>query len=181
MARGINKVIIVGNCGQDPETRYLPSGGAVTNMSLATSEAWKDKNTGEQQERTEWHKVVFFNRLGEIAGEYLKKGSKVYVEGSLRTRKWQGQDGSDRYTTEIVASEMQMLDSRGGQEGGGGGGGGYQQNRPQQNQGQQNQGQQNQGQQNQGQQNQGQQQQQNQAPRQQAPQGMDSFDDDIPF
>ncbi len=136
MARGINKVIIVGNCGQDPETRYLPSGGAVTNMSLATSEAWKDKNTGEQQERTEWHKVVFFNRLGEIAGEYLKKGSKVYVEGSLRTRKWQGQDGSDRYTTEIVASEMQMLDSRGGQEGGGGGGG-YQQNRPQQNQGQQ--------------------------------------------
>lgn len=175
MARGINKVIIVGNCGQDPETRYLPSGGAVTNMSLATSEAWKDKNTGEQQERTEWHKVVFFNRLGEIAGEYLKKGSKVYVEGSLRTRKWQGQDGSDRYTTEIVASEMQMLDSRGGQEGGGGGGG-YQQNRPQQNQGQQNQ-----GQQNQGQQNQGQQQQQNQAPKQQAPQGMDSFDDDIPF
>ena len=173
MARGINKVIIDGNCGQDPETRYLPSGGAVTNMSLATSESWKDKNTGEQQERTEWHKVVFFNRLGEIAGEYLKKGSKVYVEGSLRTRKWQGQDGSDRYTTEIVASEMQMLDSRGGQEGGGGGG--YQQNRPQQNQGQQNQGQQNQGQQNQGQQ------QQNQAPKQQAPQGMDSFDDDIPF
>ena len=168
MARGINKVIIVGNCGQDPETRYLPSGGAVTNMSLATSESWKDKNTGEQQERTEWHKVVFFNRLGEIAGEYLKKGSKVYVEGSLRTRKWQGQDGSDRYTTEIVASEMQMLDSRGGQEGGGGGG--YQQNRPQQNQGQQNQGQQNQGQQ-----------QQNQAPKQQSPQGMDSFDDDIPF
>jgi single-strand DNA-binding protein len=176
MARGINKVIIVGNCGQDPETRYLPSGGAVTNMSLATSEAWKDKNTGEQQERTEWHKVVFFNRLGEIAGEYLKKGSKVYVEGSLRTRKWQGQDGSDRYTTEIVASEMQMLDSRGGQEGGGGGGG-YQQNRPQQNQGQQNQGQM----QNQGQQNQGQQQQQSQAPKPQAPQGMDSFDDDIPF
>jgi single-strand DNA-binding protein len=168
MARGINKVIIVGNCGQDPETRYLPSGGAVTNVSLATSESWKDKNTGEQQERTEWHKVVFFNRLGEIAGEYLKKGSKVYIEGSLRTRKWQGQDGSDRYTTEIVASEMQMLDSRGGQEGGGGGG--YQQNRPQQNQGQQNQGQQNQGQQ-----------QQNQAPKQQAPQGMDSFDDDIPF
>jgi single-strand DNA-binding protein len=168
MARVINKVIIVGNCGQDPETRYLPSGGAVTNVSLATSESWKDKNTGEQQERTEWHKVVFFNRLGEIAGEYLKKGSKVYIEGSLRTRKWQGQDGSDRYTTEIVASEMQMLDSRGGQEGGGGGG--YQQNRPQQNQGQQNQGQQNQGQQ-----------QQNQAPKQQAPQGMDSFDDDIPF
>ena len=105
MARGINKVIIVGNCGQDPETRYLPSGGAVTNMSLATSEAWKDKNTGEQQERTEWHKVVFFNRLGEIAGEYLKKGSKVYVEGSLRTRKWQGQDGSDRYTQRLLPAK----------------------------------------------------------------------------
>ena len=112
MARGINKVILVGNIGKDPETRYMPSGGAVTNVTLATSESWKDKNSGEQQERTEWHRVVFFNRLGEIAGEYLKKGSKVYVEGSLRTRKWQGQDGQDRYTTEIVASEMQMLDSR---------------------------------------------------------------------
>jgi single-strand DNA-binding protein len=114
MARGINKVILIGNLGKDPETRYMPSGGAVTNVTLATSESWKDKNTGEQQERTEWHRVVFFNRLGEIAGEYLKKGSKVYVEGSLRTRKWQGQDGRDNYTTEIVASEMQMLDSRGG-------------------------------------------------------------------
>jgi single-strand DNA-binding protein len=114
MARGINKVILIGNLGKDPETRYMPSGGAVTNVTLATSESWKDKNTGEQQERTEWHRVVFFNRLGEIAGEYLKKGSKVYVEGSLRTRKWQGQDGQDRYTTEIVANEMQMLDSRGG-------------------------------------------------------------------
>ncbi|PVV12565.1 MAG: single-stranded DNA-binding protein [gamma proteobacterium symbiont of Ctena orbiculata] len=114
MARGINKVILIGNLGKDPETRYMPSGGAVTNVTLATSESWKDKNSGEQQERTEWHRVVFFNRLGEIAGEYLKKGSKVYVEGSLRTRKWQGQDGQDRYTTEIVASEMQMLDSRGG-------------------------------------------------------------------
>jgi single-strand DNA-binding protein len=117
MARGINKVIIVGNCGQDPETRYMPSGGAVTNLSLATSESWKDKNTGDQQERTEWHRVVFFNRLAEIVEQYVKKGSKVYVEGSLRTRKWQGQDGQDRYTTEIVASEMQMLDSRGGQGG----------------------------------------------------------------
>ena len=117
MARGINKVIIVGNCGQDPETRYLPSGGAVTNLSLATSETWKDKNTGDQQERTEWHRVVFFNRLAEIVEQYVKKGSKVYVEGSLRTRKWQGQDGQDRYTTEIVASEMQMLDGRGGQGG----------------------------------------------------------------
>jgi single-strand DNA-binding protein len=114
MARGINKVILIGNLGRDPETRYMPSGGAVTNVTLATSETWKDKNTGEPQERTEWHRVVFFNRLGEIAGEYLKKGSKVYVEGSLRTRKWQGQDGQDRYTTEIVASEMQMLDSKGG-------------------------------------------------------------------
>ena len=111
--RGVNKVILIGNLGADPETRYMPSGGAVTNIRLATSESWKDKNTGETQERTEWHRVVFFNRLGEIAGEYLKKGSKVYVEGSIRTRKWQGQDGQDRYTTEIVASEMQMLDSRG--------------------------------------------------------------------
>lgn len=114
MARGINKVILIGNLGKDPETRYMPSGGAVTNVTLATSESWKDKNTGEQQERTEWHRVVFFNRLGEIAGEYLRKGSKVYIEGSLRTRKWQGQDGQDRYTTEIVASDMQMLDSKGG-------------------------------------------------------------------
>ena len=114
MAKGINKVILIGNLGKDPETRYMPSGGAVTNITLATSETWKDKNTGEQQERTEWHRVVFFNRLAEIVAEYLKKGSKVYVEGSLRTRKWQGQDGQDRYTTEIIASEMQMLDSRGG-------------------------------------------------------------------
>ncbi len=113
-SRGVNKVILIGNLGKDPETRYMPSGGAVTNITLATSESWKDKNTGEQQERTEWHRVVFFNRLAEIAGEYLKKGSKVYIEGSLRTRKWQGQDGQDRYTTEIVANEMQMLDSRGG-------------------------------------------------------------------
>lgn len=117
MARGVNKVIIVGNCGQDPETRFMPSGGAVTNLSIATSESWKDKTSGEPQERTEWHRVVFFNRLAEIAGEYVKKGSKLYVEGSLRTRKWQGQDGQDRYTTEVVASEMQMLDSRGGQGG----------------------------------------------------------------
>ena len=117
MARGINKVILIGNLGKDPETRYLPSGGAVTNLTLATSESWKDKQTGQQQERTEWHRVVFFNRLAEIAAEYLKKGSKVYIEGSLRTRKWQGQDGQDRYTTEIVASEMQMLDSRGGTSG----------------------------------------------------------------
>lgn len=114
MARGVNKVILVGNLGKDPETRYMPSGGAVTNVTLATSESWKDKQSGQAQERTEWHRVVFFNRLAEIASEYLKKGSKVYVEGSLRTRKWQGQDGQDRYTTEIVASEMQMLDAKGG-------------------------------------------------------------------
>ena len=111
-SRGVNKVILVGNCGQDPESRQMPSGGAVTNLTLATSESWKDKSTGDQQERTEWHKIAFFGKLAEIVGEYVKKGSKVYVEGSLRTRKWQGQDGQDRYTTEIVASEMQMLDSR---------------------------------------------------------------------
>ena len=161
MARGVNKVIIVGNCGQDPETRFMPSGGAVTNLSVATSESWKDKTSGQPQERTEWHRVVFFNRLAEIAGEYVKKGSKLYVEGSLRTRKWQNKEGQDQYTTEIVASEMQMLDSRGGQ----GGGyqapqqGGYQQpaaqSKPQGGQ--------------------------QPAPQQQAPQGMDSFDDDIPF
>ena len=114
-SRGINKVILIGNLGKDPETRYMPNGGAVTNITVATSETWKDKQSGEQQERTEWHRVVFFNRLAEIAGEYLKKGSKVYIEGSLRTHKWQGQDGQDRYTTEIVANEMQMLDSRGEQ------------------------------------------------------------------
>ncbi len=123
-SRGVNKVILVGNLGQDPETRYMPSGGAVTNVSVATSETWKDKQTGQPQERTEWHRVVFFNRLAEIAGEYLRKGSKVYIEGSLRTRKWQGQDGKDNYTTEIVAAEMQMLDSRGGQGQGGGSYGG---------------------------------------------------------
>ncbi|WP_295437486.1 single-stranded DNA-binding protein [Thiolapillus sp.] len=115
-SRGINKVILVGNLGNAPETRFLPNGSAVTNITLATSETWKDKQTGEQQERTEWHRVVFFNRLAEIAGEYLKKGSKVYIEGSLRTRKWQGQDGQDRYTTEIIANEMQMLNRVNGQQ-----------------------------------------------------------------
>lgn len=125
-SRGINKVILVGNLGNDPEHRMLPSGGAVTNISIATSESWKDKNTGQPQERTEWHRVVFFNRLAEIAAEYLRKGSKVYVEGALRTRKWQDQQtGQDRYTTEIVASEMQMLDSRGGQGDGAMPGAGY--------------------------------------------------------
>ncbi len=114
MARGINKVILIGNLGKDPETRYMPNGGAVTNITVATSETWKDKQSGQKQERTEWHNVVFFNRLAEIVGEYLKKGSKIYLEGSLRTRKWQDKQGNDRYTTEIVGSEMQMLDSRGG-------------------------------------------------------------------
>ena len=169
MARGINKVILVGNLGQDPEVRYLPSGGAVTNISLATAESWKDKQTGQPQERTEWHRIVFFNRLAEIAGEYLKKGSQVYVEGKLQTRKWQDQSGQDRYTTEIVANEMQMLGGRAGM----GGDQGYAPNAgaaqpaasqpyapqpqsapapaPQS------------------------------APAPAAPQGMDSFDDDIPF
>lgn len=114
MARGVNKVILIGNLGQDPEVRYMPNGNAVANVTLATSESWKDKNSGELQERTEWHRIVFFRRLAEIAGEYLKKGSKVYVEGRLQTRKWQDQSGQDRYTTEIVADQMQMLDSRGG-------------------------------------------------------------------
>ena len=114
MARGINKVILVGNLGQDPETRAMPSGKAVTNVRIATSDAWKDKQTGEQKEQTEWHTVVFFDRLAEIAAEYLRKGSQVYVEGRLRTRKWQDKEGRDRYTTEIIANEMQMLGGRGG-------------------------------------------------------------------
>ena len=114
MAKGINKVILIGNVGGDPEVRYMPNGNAVTTLSIATSEVWKDKQTGDKQERTEWHRVVCFNRLGEIAGEYLKKGSKLYIEGSLRTRKWQDPQGQDRYTTEIIANELQMLDSKGG-------------------------------------------------------------------
>jgi len=126
MARGVNKVIVVGNLGGDPETRYMPSGSAVTNFTVATNESWKDKQTGEQKERTEWHKVAMFNRLAEIAAEYLRKGSQVYIEGKLRTRKWQGQDGQDRYTTEIIADEMQMLGGRGGAGGGGSFGGGQQ-------------------------------------------------------
>ena len=113
MARGINKVILVGNLGGDPETRYTASGAAITNITVATSESWRDKQSGETQERTEWHRVVFFNRLAEIAGEYLRKGRQVYIEGSLRTRKWQDQNGQDRWTTEIVANEMQMLGNRG--------------------------------------------------------------------
>lgn len=195
MARGVNKVILIGNLGNDPETKYMPSGNAVTNITVATSESWKDKNTGQQQERTEWHRVVFFNRLAEIAGEYLRKGSKVYLEGSLRTRKWQDQSGQDRYTTEIVASEMQMLDGRseGGYQQPQAGGfqqqapqqqapqQGYQQQQPQQapQQAPQQQYQQQAPQQGYQQNQQNQQPKQNAAP-QPAP-GMDDFDDDIPF
>ncbi len=170
MSRGINKVILVGNLGNDPETRYMPNGNAVTNITIATSDSWKDKQSGEQQERTEWHRVVFFNRLAEIAGEYLRKGSQVYVEGRLQTKKWQDNNGNDRYTTEIVASEMQMLGGRAGGGGNMGGdqqyggdsmGGGGEQRAPTSKPAQQ----------------------QNQ-PQQSQPQksgGMDDFDDDIPF
>lgn len=114
MARGVNKVIIVGNLGNDPDTKYMPSGSAVTNLSVATNESWKDKQTGEQKDRTEWHRVAMFGRLAEIAAEYLRKGSQVYIEGKLRTRKWQDQQGNDKYSTEIIADEMQMLGGRGG-------------------------------------------------------------------
>jgi single-strand DNA-binding protein len=113
----VNKVILIGNLGRDPETRYMPDGGAITNITIATSHQWKDKATGDKKEETEWHKVAFFGRLAEIAGEYLKKGSPVYVEGRLRTRKWQDKEGADRYSTEIVADVMQMLGSRGGSAG----------------------------------------------------------------
>lgn len=123
MARGINKVILIGNLGQDPEVRFTPSGTAVANLSLATTDTWMDRQSGQRQERTEWHRLVMFNKTAEIAQQYLKKGSKIYVEGRLQTRKWQGQDGQDRYTTEIVVNDMQMLDSRGG--GGDFQGGGY--------------------------------------------------------
>ncbi len=131
MARGINKAILIGNLGADPEVRYTAGGTAVANVNLATSDQWKDKQSGEMQDRTEWHRLVFFGRMAEIAGEYLKKGSKIYVEGRIQTRKWQGQDGQDRFTTEIVANDMQMLDGRGGggsasYDGGGQGGGQYQ-------------------------------------------------------
>jgi single-strand DNA-binding protein len=114
MARGINKVILIGHVGGDPEVRFMPNGNAVATISLATTESWKDKQTGEKQERTEWHRVVCFNRLGEITGEFVRKGSRLYIEGSLRTRKWQDPQGQDRYTTEIVAAELQMLDGKGG-------------------------------------------------------------------
>jgi len=126
MARGVNKVILLGNVGQDPQTRAMPSGKTVVNLRIATSKQWRDKTTGENKEATEWHTVVMFDRLAEVAAEYLKKGSQVYVEGELRTRKWQDKEGQDRYSTEIVANEMQMLGGRsGGGAGGGGSGGGY--------------------------------------------------------
>lgn len=114
MARGVNKVILIGNIGKDPELRYFPNGDAVCNLTLATSESWNDKASGEKKERTEWHNIVFTRKLAEIAGQYLRKGSKIYVEGSLRTRKWQDKDGGDRYTTEILVNDMQMLDGRSG-------------------------------------------------------------------
>ena len=161
-SRGINKVILVGNVGGDPETRYMPNGNAVTNITLATSETWKDKNNGEQQERTEWHRITFYQRLAEIVAEYVKKGSKLYVEGRLQTRSWE-QDGIKRYATDIIANEMQMLDSRGGNSNNSGGG--YQPSQSSQPS--------------------------SQAPAQQgggsssapqqAPADMESFDDDIPF
>ena len=156
----INKVILVGNLGQDPEVKYMPSGGAVTNISIATTDSWKDKSTGEKKENTEWHRVVFFNRLAEIVGEYLRKGSQVYIEGNLRTRKWQDQNGVDKYTTEIVAREMQMLGGRTG------GSSDFNQ-APQKEAG-----------------NQGGQKPPQKAPAQQntpPPQNFDNFDDDIPF
>jgi len=125
MARGVNKVIIIGNLGADPETRAMPSGTTVANLRVATSESWRDKQTGEQQERTEWHRVALFGRLAEVASEYLRKGSQVYIEGSLRTRKWQDKQGNERYSTEIVGNDMQMLGGRGGGGGGGGMAGGF--------------------------------------------------------
>ena len=124
----LNKVILIGNLGRDPETRYMPDGGAVTNFSIATTETWKDKNSGEKQEKTEWHRITTYRRLAEIAGEYLKKGSQVYIEGKLQTRKWTDKDGAEKYTTEVIADEMKMLGSRQGMGGGdsGGSGGDYQ-------------------------------------------------------
>jgi single-strand DNA-binding protein len=155
--RGVNKVILVGNVGKDPETRYMPNGEAVTNLTLATSESWKDKNTGEQKELTEWHRVTFYRRLAEIVAEYVKKGSKLYVEGALRTRSWE-QDGVKRYTTEIIANEMQMLDGKGASSGDADGGGSYQ-SAPRASSGGGN----------------------AQRPQKSPPPEMDSFDDDIPF
>lgn len=178
MARGVNKVILVGTLGRDPEVRYMPSGGAICNLNIATNESWKDKQTGQMQERTEWHRIVAFNRLAEIMGEYLNKGSQVYIEGKLQTRKWQDKDGQDRYTTEILANEMQMLGGRptGANQSSGSA---NMQNRQQENPAQQG------GSYNQAPQQQKPQQQQAapQSAPQQAPasQGFEDFDDDIPF
>lgn len=159
----LNKVMLIGRLGADPEVRYMPSGGAVTTLSLATSRRWKDRQTGERREETEWHRVVLFNRLAEIAGEYLKKGSQAYIEGHIRTRKWQGQDGQDRYTTEIVGNSMNMLDSRGSGDGQSSGAQGH--SRPQtstSNQARNNY-------------------QDNSGPMPPPPPNYDDFDDDIPF
>ncbi len=164
MARGVNKVILIGNLGSDPETRYTTSGSAVSNLSVATSRRWRDKQTSEMKEDTEWHRVVAFGRTAEIAGEYLRKGSKVYIEGRLQTRKWQDQQGQDRWTTEVVAEDLQMLDSRGG------GTAAYDQTQgqgtrqPAQNHN-----------------NPPQQQSQQQSQQSGPPSGADDFDDDIPF
>lgn len=153
MARGVNKVILVGNLGRDPEVRYTPSGLAVANVTIATSESWKDKQSGEMQERTEWHRVVFYQRIAEVVGEYLRKGSKIYVEGRLQTRKWQDKTtGQDKYTTEIIADSMQMLDSKGGA---GGDAGSYEKSSSSNNNSQQ-------------------------QPAEMAP-ALEGFDDDIPF
>ncbi|CAB0150583.1 Single-stranded DNA-binding protein [Pseudidiomarina piscicola] len=183
-SRGINKVILIGNLGADPEVRYTQNNTAIANLSIATSETWKDKQTGEPREQTEWHRCVAYRRLAEIAGEYLKKGSKVYVEGRLQTRKWQGQDGVERYTTEIVINEMQMLDGRPGSGQGNYGGGQYQQGGQQQQPQRQAQPQQAQPQGQQPMQQSGQQQQRQQPAQQPEPQPFtpdQEFDDDIPF
>ena len=175
-SKGVNKVILVGNLGKDPEIRYLPSGGAVANFSIATSESWKDKSTGEQKEKTEWHNISIFGKLAEIAGEYLRKGSQVYIEGALQTRKWQDQNGNDRYSTDVVLNgfdcKMQMLGGKGDNQGGQQQQGGFQQQAPAQHQGSY---------------NQAPQQQQQQAPQQggqqqaKAPALDEGWDDDIPF
>ena len=167
MARGVNKVILIGNCGQDPEIKYTANGSAMCNISIATSESWKDKQTGQQQERTEWISIKAFGRLAEIIGEYVKKGSKIYIEGKMRTDKWQDQSGNDRYSTYILADQMQMLDSRGDNQQGGQQGGYPQQSAPRRQQPQQAPPQQQQGYPQQGQ--------------QQPPPQMEPFDDDIPF
>ncbi|WP_257265302.1 single-stranded DNA-binding protein [Endozoicomonas sp. ONNA2] len=185
MARGVNKVILIGNLGNDPEVRFTPNGSAVANLSLATSESWKDRNTGQQQEKTEWHRIVIFGKLAEIAQQYLRKGSKVYIEGKLQTRKWQGQDGQDRYTTEIVVDQLQMLDGRQESAMGAPMGGGYPQQAPQQQtyapQQQQQYGSPQPSPQPSPQQQPAQSQQQQSAPQPQPAGGFDDFDDDIPF